>query len=442
MLRPIFPALALIISLAANAFAGPAEDLYAAYTSSQRGDYATAIRLLRPLADRGNATAQVSLGLLYLNGQGVLNDDVEAIRLFELAARQGDAWGQNNLGRMYMDGRGVVQNDGEAVRLLRLAARQGNVEARVSLGYMYEKGRGVANDDAEAARLYQLAVNQGSLAAQNNLGLMYWRGRGVPQNDAEALRLFKLAGDKGWGPALFNLGLMYREGRAVPKNEAEATRLFKLALDKGFVGAAQYLSSDRVPSATPSDRADNTVPGTGRFEIRLKKVGGVYVVPVTINGMLTLDFTLDSGASDVSIPSDVVMTLMRTGTITKADFLETQTYELADGSTMPSQTFRIRSLIVGDRVLENVVGSVAPAKGSLLLGQSLLSRFKSWSIDNQRQVLVLDDVAQAPPVQSSIPPRKSSQSGGQAGGGYEPRRVCRRLFGLSHAAMAGWSSVA
>jgi predicted aspartyl protease len=63
---------------------------------------------------------------------------------------------------------------------------------------------------------------------------------------------------------------------------------------------------------------------------------------------------------------------------------------MADGSTVPSRRFRIRSLKVGDRVLENVTGSIAPVAGSLLLGQSFLTRFKSWSIDNQRQALVLN----------------------------------------------------
>jgi Aspartyl protease len=73
------------------------------------------------------------------------------------------------------------------------------------------------------------------------------------------------------------------------------------------------------------------------------------VVPVSINGQLTLKFTIDSGASDVSVPADVVSTLIRTETITASDFLGTQTYTLADGS-------------------------VAPAKGTLLLGQSFLGR--------------------------------------------------------------------
>ena len=122
----------------------------------------------------------------------------------------------------------------------------------------------------------------------------------------------------------------------------------------------------------------------------MKKQGGIYVVPVLINNTLTLDFMVDSGASDVTIPEDVVSVLVRTGTIKDTDFTGEQTYVLADGSKVKSKTFRIRSLKVGDRVLENVTGSVASTKGSLLLGQSFLGRFKSWSIDNTKHALVLE----------------------------------------------------
>ncbi len=96
-----------------------------------------------------------------------------------------------------------------------------------------------------------------------------------------------------------------------------------------------------------------------------------------------------SSSSDVSVPADVVMTLVRTGTIGDDDFLGKQTYQLADGSTVPSQRFIIRSLKVGDRTLENVVGGIVPVTGSLLLGQSFLSRFKSVSIDYKLRALIL-----------------------------------------------------
>jgi clan AA aspartic protease (TIGR02281 family) len=137
----------------------------------------------------------------------------------------------------------------------------------------------------------------------------------------------------------------------------------------------------------PETAAPSSASG---YAIRMKKDGGTYVVPVLINNAITLDFMVDSGASDVSIPEDVVMTLRRTGTIRDSDFIGERTYVLADGSKVKSQIFRIRSLKVGERILENVTGSVASRQGSLLLGQSFLGRFKSWKVDNTQHALVLE----------------------------------------------------
>ena len=124
--------------------------------------------------------------------------------------------------------------------------------------------------------------------------------------------------------------------------------------------------------------------------VSLKFNGGTFMVPVEINGAMTIDFVIDSGASDVTVPSDVFSTLKRTGTVKQSDVAGQQTYMLADGSKTSSVTFMIRSLKIGDIVIENVNASVAPPQGTLLLGQSLLNRFKSWSIDNTTQVLLLE----------------------------------------------------
>jgi clan AA aspartic protease (TIGR02281 family) len=145
---------------------------------------------------------------------------------------------------------------------------------------------------------------------------------------------------------------------------------------------SEFPQSQHAPGSGP--------PSTGHSEIALRKQGGAFTVSVTVNGAMTLDFMVDSGAADVSIPADVVLTLMRTGTIGRGDFLGNRTYMLADGSTAPSPTFRIRTLKVGDREVHNVVASIAPVSGSLLLGQSFLSHFASWSIDNHRGTLVLE----------------------------------------------------
>ena len=72
-----------------------------------------------------------------------------------------------------------------------------------------------------------------------------------------------------------------------------------------------------------------------RIEVPLKPLGGTFVVPVFINGAITLNFVVDSGASDVSVPADVVGTLIRAGTIEKSDITGKQKYCLLTARFRP-----------------------------------------------------------------------------------------------------------
>jgi TPR repeat protein len=108
------------------AFADQFEDSIAAY---DRGDYATAVRLLRPLAEQGNAQAQNGLGAMYYNGKGVTQDFKEAVKWYRLAAVQGYASAQLNLGAMYYEGQGVAEDFIRAYMWLNIAAAKGNANA-------------------------------------------------------------------------------------------------------------------------------------------------------------------------------------------------------------------------------------------------------------------------------------------------------------------------
>jgi predicted aspartyl protease len=169
--------------------------------------------------------------------------------------------------------------------------------------------------------------------------------------------------------------------------DSEFSGIGKLSMADGSVIQQGYWIANEYfgPTPPPGYRASNS-----GSRIVMVKSGGTYVVPVLINGALPLHFTVDSGAADVSIPSDVVSTLIRMGAIVDGDFTGSQKYELADGSIVNSRTFRIRSLKVGDRIVQNIRGSVAGPSGSLLLGQSFLEKFKSWSMDNTKHELVLE----------------------------------------------------
>jgi TPR repeat protein len=384
-----------------------------------RGDYAAALRQLRPLAEGGDPRAQFDLAEMYESGQGVYTDHEEALRWYRKSALQGDPLAGLRLAGKYAEGDGVPRDSEEAVRWLRPLAERGIPIAQFHLGQMYRDGEGVPRDMSLAMRWIHLAAEQGLAPAQHSLGLIYAEGKGVPQDYGQALKWYREASIQGLAIAQIGLGLLYERGQGVMQDNVHAHKWYNLAdaaaSDSQFVKAIRDMAKryrDRVAAQmTPAqilqaqelarqchasgyrDCGEPQVAPASRNSLQvvaMKIDRGTYVVPVHINGVLTLDFTLDSGASDVTIPEDVVGTLVRAGSIKNEDFIGEQSYVLADGSKVDSRTFRIRSMKVGDRVLENVTGSVVSKQGSLLLGQSFLGRFKSWAVDNTRHVLILE----------------------------------------------------
>jgi cell division septation protein DedD len=160
--------LGLIVLMSLLAAPAHAQDSAAAIESYTRGDYAEALRVWRPLAERGDGDAQASLGLLYARSQGVRQDYAEALKWFRQSAAQGYAIGQNNLGVMYRNGYGVRQDYAMAATFYRLSAAQGYALAQSSLAAMYENGDGVRRDYEEAYMWYTLAASQGLEGAEQS----------------------------------------------------------------------------------------------------------------------------------------------------------------------------------------------------------------------------------------------------------------------------------
>lgn len=88
----------------------------------ERGDYATAVRELRSLAEQDDPFAQLFLGEMYSLGMGVQPDNAEAAKWYREAAEQGNAIAQSRLGHMYELGAGVPQDDVQANMWFGLAA--------------------------------------------------------------------------------------------------------------------------------------------------------------------------------------------------------------------------------------------------------------------------------------------------------------------------------
>ena len=206
-------------------------------------NHVEAARWYRRAAEQGHADAQFFLGLMYAEGEDILQDHAEAVRWYRRAAEQGYADAQFNLGFMYREGYGVPKNYAEAAQWYRRAAEQGHTDAQFNLGVMYAIGTGVHQDHVEAVRWYRRAAEQGHADAQFNLGLRYAKGEGVPQDHSEAFRWFLRAAEQGDTSAQFNVGVMYDKGEGVPQDYAEAFRWYRRAAEQSHAGAQNNLGT-------------------------------------------------------------------------------------------------------------------------------------------------------------------------------------------------------
>lgn len=115
-------------------------------------------------AEQGDPEAQLQLGLLYEQGNGVERDQEEALRWFTLAAEQGNAAAQANLGDLFEFGDGIKSNKAAAY-YYRQAAKQGYRDAQLDLARLYEQGKGLPPDAVQAWLWYSLAARQGDASA-------------------------------------------------------------------------------------------------------------------------------------------------------------------------------------------------------------------------------------------------------------------------------------
>jgi len=171
-----------------------------------KADYATAEKELKPLAEKGNAQAQNTLGRMYSLGQGGTRDARGAAEWFLKAAEQGHPEAQGMLGYMYLVGDGAPQNNGKALEWTLKAAKQGNVMAQYNLAVMHSASVGIKKNPAESVKWLRKAAEQGHAGALNALGNVYEQGlEGVKKNPVLAHMFLALAQTKGFPGAAAKL---------------------------------------------------------------------------------------------------------------------------------------------------------------------------------------------------------------------------------------------
>jgi len=217
--------------LAMTGGVGSAQNYNAGFEATQIGDFETALREWRPLAEQGNVSAQYNLGYMYGKGMGVTQDFAKSAKWYRKSAEQGFAAAQYELGLIY-------KNTGE--RNLRLKVekiqnsavdRQWTMEDTEALKLAHNGHR---IDGIEAQKLFKLAADQGHPKAQYELGLRYK----VQNKSKEGLELFRLAAKQGYAGAQYEIFKYHLKKR----NDTEASKFLDLAVNQEHPESLYILS--------------------------------------------------------------------------------------------------------------------------------------------------------------------------------------------------------
>lgn len=217
----------------------PQDNYQAGEDAYYKGDYATALQELQPLAEQGHAEAQKKLGNLYYYGYGVAKNYVEAKKWYLKAAAQRNSEAQTKLGDLYFF---FFFNQGDyatALEKLRPLAERGDAEAQYLLGVMYYYGYGVEKDDWIAQKWWDKAADQDHVKAHNRLG-DFWSFLGGIETNDYAVACYLKAAEQGDVRAQIILGIPERYS-GIYLNDKERMKWLLKAAEQGHATAIANL---------------------------------------------------------------------------------------------------------------------------------------------------------------------------------------------------------
>ena len=117
--------------------------------------------------------------------------------------------------------------------------------------------------------------------------------------------------------------------------------------------------------------------------------GGTFDVACQVNG-LALSMIFDTGASDVSISKVEADFMFKNNYISREDVRGKRYYQTADGGISEGTLITLKEVKIGDAVIRNVEASVSKSqKAPLLLGESVLQKFGTFTVDNINSKLII-----------------------------------------------------
>ena len=211
------------------------------YNVPEQEDYEKAKAYYEAAGD--NPYAQLALGLLYANGQGVEKDTAKAQELFDAVIAQGYMEGYVGNARIARNNEDYTAAFEYYNKALEGGEQLFTVHAMNGIASMYYDGLGVEQDYAQAMEWYTKTADLGDTDAMNYIGNMYrMGGLGVEQDYTQAMEWYTKAADLGDTIAMVNVGSLYGEGLGVEQDYAQAMEWYKKAADLGEPTAMNLIS--------------------------------------------------------------------------------------------------------------------------------------------------------------------------------------------------------
>lgn len=241
MLKKILFILPLILigCMGSYSYANNCTDLYI------QEKYREAFDVCKHKAEKEDASAQSTLGMIYYHGNGTAQDYKKAIYWLKKSAEAGNISGQHNLGLIYLDGKALPKDDNEAFKWYLKAAEQGAAISQARVAEMYILSQGVEKNEKQALYWAQRSAEQHNAIGELLLGQFYGGQIKELTDYKRAIVWFKKSADQNNPSAQYMVGVSHlTDKRGANKNFIEAYKWFLLAVNN-----SNYLSMNEKKSA-------------------------------------------------------------------------------------------------------------------------------------------------------------------------------------------------
>jgi len=122
--------------------------------------------------------------------------------------------------------------------------------------------------------------------------------------------------------------------------------------------------------------------------IKMVEANGVRYIPMKINGQ-ELNFVFDTGASSICISTLEAIVLVKNDLLSESDIIGQEGYIDANGGFSVGTKINLKTVQIGNKELQNVDATIIEnPNAACLLGQTVLSRFGRYTIDNKKNEII------------------------------------------------------